>query len=317
MERRASCCRRRSFGDRPPEVTVENGVIEIFDPLKNPASTLTLRDVNLTLSPPAPNAPAPAVANGTRRLQGTLAGDGFRRVEFEGWSIVQRGHSVRSAARPKGSRSRPSCAIPCPTRWRRSFWPLGDLRGQGDLRFELSYDPAAAAAADRYRRSSGHGLSRAGGSTTRGCPHALTDIRATVHVNNGGYAIDDLTARSGQATLRMSCRRLGLRADQPAVADGRGPPVGAGPRAAGHPAASRCKSSGTSIGPPARSTPTCSSPSTAKTWRPEVAVRCLNVSFTHHKFPYRLEHGKGTLDLKDDRLKVEPDGLQREPAGAI
>ena len=31
-----------------------------------------------------------------------------------------------------------------------------------------------------------------------------------------------------------------------------------------------------------------------QTWRPEIAVRCLNVSFTHHKFPYRLEHGKGT-----------------------
>ena len=41
-----------------------------------------------------------------------------------------------------------------------------------------------------------------------------------------------------------------------------------------------------------------------QTWRPEVSVRCLNVSFTHHKFPYRLEHGTGTLDLKDDRLKV-------------
>ena len=33
-------------------------------------------------------------------------------------------------------------------------------------------------------------------------------------------------------------------------------------------------------------------------------MRCLNVSFTHHKFPYRLEHGKGTLDLKNDLLKV-------------
>ena len=33
-------------------------------------------------------------------------------------------------------------------------------------------------------------------------------------------------------------------------------------------------------------------------------MRCLNVSFTHHKFPYRLEHGKGTLELKDDLLKL-------------
>ena len=41
-----------------------------------------------------------------------------------------------------------------------------------------------------------------------------------------------------------------------------------------------------------------------QTWRPEVSVQCLNVSFTHHKFPYRLDHGQGTLELKDDLLKV-------------
>ncbi len=41
-----------------------------------------------------------------------------------------------------------------------------------------------------------------------------------------------------------------------------------------------------------------------QTWRPEASVRCLNVSFTHHKFPYRLDHGTGTLELKDDLLKV-------------
>ncbi len=36
---------------RLPAVTIEDGVVEIFDPLKNPSSTLTLRDVQLTLRP--------------------------------------------------------------------------------------------------------------------------------------------------------------------------------------------------------------------------------------------------------------------------
>ena len=39
------------------------------------------------------------------------------------------------------------------------------------------------------------------------------------------------------------------------------------------------------------------------------------MSFTHHKFPYRLEHGQGTCALADDVLQVQPDGLQRKPTG--
>ena len=39
-------------------------------------------------------------------------------------------------------------------------------------------------------------------------------------------------------------------------------------------------------------------------WRPQVTVRCLNVSFTHYKFPYRLEHGTGTITLADDVLQA-------------
>ena len=32
-----------------------------------------------------------------------------------------------------------------------------------------------------------------------------------------------------------------------------------------------------------------------KTWHPDLSVECLNVALTHYKFPYRLEHGTGSL----------------------
>ena len=41
-----------------------------------------------------------------------------------------------------------------------------------------------------------------------------------------------------------------------------------------------------------------------RAWQPQVRIECRNVSFTHHKFPYRLEHGNGLLELKDDRLQM-------------
>ena len=37
-------------------------------------------------------------------------------------------------------------------------------------------------------------------------------------------------------------------------------------------------------------------------WQPEIDVECRNVSFTYHKFPYRVDRGRGTLELKDNHL---------------
>ena len=42
-----------------------------------------------------------------------------------------------------------------------------------------------------------------------------------------------------------------------------------------------------------------------RAWQPQVRIQCQNVSFAHHKFPYRLEHGNGLLELKDDRLQMD------------
>ena len=71
------------LGDGPlPEVRFENGTIEIFDPTKAVACTLTLRDVNLTLSPIAPAGPGQAEATRRQRIQGTATGDYFHQVSF-------------------------------------------------------------------------------------------------------------------------------------------------------------------------------------------------------------------------------------------
>ena len=70
-------------GHASPEVRFENGTIEIFDPTKAVACTLTLRDVNFTLSPIGPAEGLPATAR-RRRIQGTATGDYFHQVIFDG-----------------------------------------------------------------------------------------------------------------------------------------------------------------------------------------------------------------------------------------
>ena len=291
------------LGKHPPELIWENGSIEICDPLKASASTFALRDVNLVLTPAAGqvgNLSHEAVDNMSRarRLRGTLAGDGFHRVEIEGWIDA---HTPACSIRGKaeGVEISPELRDSLPEQLSSRLASLGELRGQADLEFQVGYDPAAAPAL-QFDVS---------GRLTRGriddprLPQTLTDIRAAVHLDNRGYSIDGLTARSGQAAVRMSCRRSGFKPTSPLA-------MSIGVR--------RLDLDRALLGilpqslqdqwykylPAGQIDADVQLAYDGQSWRQEASVRCLNVSFTHHKFPYRLDHGTGTLDLKNEVLKV-------------
>ncbi len=122
------------FGNTVPDVSWENGVIEVIDPQKDPASKLVLRDVNLAI------APAPADSPGTRpvvrQLRGTLAGDGLRRVRVRG--MVRR--SDLGVFDPReGRRNRDFARIarfPARSRWRRSWRRWASCAGRWNWGFK-------------------------------------------------------------------------------------------------------------------------------------------------------------------------------------
>ena len=159
------------FSKHPHPTTIENGTVEIFDPLKTPASTLTLRDVNLTLTPmpAAPDRPATP----SRALRGSLSGDYFRNVDLQGMI-----DPVRSAFAVNGSvEGLEICtelrdALPEPIAAKLCL--LSEVRGQGEMKFQVVHDPAAATALQYSLQ----------GRITRGriddprLPHPLTDIHA-------------------------------------------------------------------------------------------------------------------------------------------
>ncbi len=289
-----------------PPVTVENGIIEIFDPLKAPPATLVLRDVNLLIAPAGkPGAVGAAVKlppqQNIRRLQGMFAGDGFRRVEVEGsFDLGARVFSIHGRA--QGVEISPELREALPEELSKKLLSLGEfeLRGQADLGFEVRYDPAAVLPL-RFNVS---GQLVRGRIDTPRLPHAMTEIRAAVQVDNGGLSIDDLTARIGQGGLRMSYRQSGFE------------PVG--PRLVTAELRQLELDRGLwDILPPClqeqwrKYLPAGAIDADLRldydghAWRPQVAARCLNVSFTHYKFPYRLEHGRGSVRLEDDRLNLD------------
>jgi hypothetical protein len=284
------------FNQRPPETTCENGVIEIFDPLKTPASTLTLRDVNLALSPDASE--VGNSSRGARRLRGMLSGDGLRGVELEGWIDVQTsGCSIHGKA--GGVEVSPELRDCLPEQLAAKLSTLGELRGQADLEFQVGYDPAASPA---LRYSVAGRLARGRIDDPR-LPQTLTDIRTAFRVDNGGYTIDGLTARSGQTTVRLSGRRSGFEPASPMslAAEIRRLELD---RALLAILPQALQDEWYKYLPTGQIDADVQLAYDGRSWRRDVSVRCLNVSFTHHKFPDRLKQGRGTLELKDESLKV-------------
>ncbi|MBU4273370.1 MAG: AsmA-like C-terminal domain-containing protein [Planctomycetes bacterium] len=284
------------FSDRPPPITVQGGTIEVFDPLKDPATTFTLRDLNFTLA--SPPAAEPGATSGARRLQGMTAGDGFRRVAFEGWvDFLAPACSIRGQA--EGVNVSPELRDCLPCQLPEGLLALSNLRGEGNLRFELNYDPAAVPPL----KFDVLGQLLRGRIDDPRLPHALTEIRASVRVDNGGVTIDDLTARIGQATLRMSCRRSGFEANAPLrlTAEVRQLELD---RALLNILPQSLQDQWYKFLPAGRIDADARLDFDGQKWLPEISARYLNVSLTHHKFPYRLEHGKGTVELKDDVLKA-------------
>ncbi|HYW78845.1 MAG TPA: hypothetical protein VE890_04675 [Thermoguttaceae bacterium] len=289
------------LSDRSPKLVIENGTIEVFDPLKNPSSTYTLRDLNLTVDPPDPTSPNPFL----RKVQGTLTADYLSHVEIEGWIDSQTGRwSV--GGRVDGLDVSPEMRDSLPEPMSAQLAAMGNFRGHVDLDFRLTYDQAAPMPLAFQVKG---GLS--GGRLTDDVrlPHPLTDMRANFVVTNDGFGVTQLVANIGQATLRVyelhgtgfdMDGRLGLRAGirrlelDPQLRESLPP---------------KLQQQWYKFWPTGEINAEVGLfyDGQTKTWQPDISVECLDVSFTHNEYPYPLDHGTGTVTLKNDVLKVHLD----------
>jgi hypothetical protein len=298
------------FSERPVETQIEDATIELFDPLRSPAASLVLRHVNLTFSPveaappagsawPSPAATAaPAVACGARRFQGTLTCDHVRQVSVEGLLDLDRQTwSIGGSAAGLAISPELHAALPEPLA--AQLAPAAGLRGEADATFQLSYD-AAVEPAYQYRAA---GRLAGGRVDDLRLPQPLTDLNAAFRVSNDGLWIDDLAARSNQTTLKLSYKQAGFAADGPRQIEAqlRGLELD---RRLFNCLPDSLQEQWRRYRPGGQVDLDVKLRYDGRTWQPELSARCLSVSFTYYKFPYRLEDGKGTLVLKDDVLAM-------------
>jgi len=283
------------FSDRPPETTLENGTVEIFDPLRAPASTLVFRNVNLTIRPGDPEKESPEV----RRLEGTLGGDHLRRIELSGrvdpesstWAVAGSIEGLEIAPELRDS-------LPGPLAGRLAV--LGELRGHAAVEFQVSYD--ARQASPLCFAFSGR-LTRGRIDDPR-LPYPLTDLQARFRIHDGGARIDDFTGRSGQATLRLSFTQSGLewgKSPFKLTAEIRRLELD---RALRDSLPVALQDHWNKFLPTGLVDADVNLAYGGQQWHSDVALRCLSVGFTYHRFPYRLEDGRGTVHFQDDQAEI-------------
>ncbi len=290
------------FGNQSPEVSIENGTIEIFDPLKTRAGTLILRDLSMTVSPAALASSDPGAA-GKRNVQGVLAGDHFRRVEFHGTiDAVNPGFSLSGEV--EGLQVSPELFESLPGPIADKLAALRGLRTEGQMSFSLAYDSKADAPL-RFQVAG----QLSGGRIDEQflpLPHPLTDIQIKFTADNGGVVVDKLAARCNQAVLKMSLRHAGFDAKGPMWLHAEIKQLELDRQLLGVLPAT-LQEQWQKYRPIGVIDADLTLEFDGRTWRPEaseVSISFSNMSFTHYKFPYRVDHGKGSLELKNDLLTL-------------
>jgi hypothetical protein len=280
----------------PPEVRFENGTIEIFDPTKPVACATTLRDVNLTLTPVAPPA---GRAETTRRLriQGTATGDYFRQVSLDG-EVNPDLPALNLAGRIEGVDISPEMRNVLPDGCECKLSVLGSLRGQTEASFKVNYDRASP---QPWTFDIAGELSR-GRLDDQRLPRPLTEISAKIHVNNQGFAIQGLKAHSNQAALSLNCSG-GFQPSSPMLIEGEITQLPLDEQLLAV-LPGNLQEEWHKLCPEGVIDARVVLRYDGRVWQPQLLIQCQNVAFTHHKLPYRWENGRGTLELKDDCLKI-------------
>ena len=276
---------------------IENGTIEIFDPMRSPSSTLLLREVNATFTPLAGQGAADALSD-RRKLTGTLSGDFFRHVTFEG-VVDPRRQTLAVDGSIEGLEISPELGASLPVAAAERLHALGAVRGEGELNFHVGYDPASPNPLEYAVR----------GRVSRGriddprLPHPLTDIRAVVRWDNQGFAVENLTGRSNQATLRLSASGKAPGEGRPLTLTAEIRQLELDPELVAS-LPEDLQEQWYKHRPLGQIDADVKLQYDGRTWRPDLTLRGANLSFTHQKFPYRLEHGEGTVSLRDDALEI-------------
>ncbi|MBL9123565.1 MAG: hypothetical protein JNG90_08015, partial [Planctomycetaceae bacterium] len=285
------------FSDEPPVINVENCTVEIFDPLKNPSSTLTCRDANVTIT--APEGAGAQPGGNDVLVEGFFAGDHLQRVEFKG-RLAQSGQRWEWSGSVAGLQLSPELRNSLPSGLSEQLDLLGALRSQAEIEFHLTRDPDREKPLDFDVRAR---LERGRIDHPR-LPYPLTDVWATVQCTPQRVVVQDFKARNGQSSLELRGYRNGYAAGSPFYLEANCQRLLIN-RQLFEAAPEAWRDQWYKFFLTGVIDANLKLHYDGQTYQPELVCHCVETSFTYHKFPYPLVGGRGVITLKDDQLNLD------------
>ncbi len=296
------------LGQEKPELLVEEGTVVLSVATAPSARPIMVRDVQVLVSP-SPLAPqnqeealrTPDDSSDLRWVRTSLSAQGLQHLEMEGWVDLTT-HNYAFQGKVENWELTSEWEKALPEQWVEKWKQVDSLQGQVDLTFQAA-----------HRVSLGEPIQfEISGRLTNGrlhdsrLPYPLTDIWAVFRVNMDGVRVEQLLARHGSGTVRLTARLNGYRAGSPMHLEAElrqvelrrewldvlGLDV-------------RLGRQWDQYRPSGQVHIHLVLDYDGQHWYPEATVECLDVSCLYAKFPYRLDHGRGRLELRNDSLYVQ------------
>jgi len=299
-----------------PDIQVSDASIDIVDPALQPAGSLTLRDIDLSVAPvvatPVAGVGATAAAKPVQnptvrpvlmRVSGTLAGDHFEKAEVDGLFDPASGQwDLRGAVEALEFNPRLRAALPRDVS--SLLEPLASVRGRTYFGFEVqraSLDPRRSNSPEM--RFVIEGKISEGRVDDARLPDPLTDVTATLRCDNHSLTISDLTARCGGSQIHLSGEMFGYGPSSPLKVELNARQLQVD-RLAISKLAPDLEFVWEKFSPKGTVDVEAVLAFDGQQWTPNLSVSCHDLSVLYDQFPYRVTDGVGSIDLKNNQLSI-------------
>ncbi len=278
-------------------LVIENGSCELIDDLADRPRHYNVKDISLSLTPHDGTCDTPA-CDRTMEVHGTFAADHLLRVEVAGL-LAPQGKGWALSGSVAGLNACPELFRCLPASFDDRLKAANSIRGEADASFQIRY------ALDQQPPLQ----FQVAGQLTQGriddplLPYPLTDLLVIVRADNSGATLDQLTARHGDTRLHLTGQLAGYSPNSPIVIEGQARRLSLDRRGA-ETLPENLRVQWKKFEPAGEIDADFKASFDGQKWHPEAHVKCLDVSFSYFKFPYRLERGTGTLDLQNDAATV-------------
>lgn len=279
---------------------IKEATLELVDEHAGGGGNYVLRDIELAVNPqPQPQQSADPLL----RIKGSLGGDHLERIEVDAlldpvsgqWDLQGRVEGLEFNPRMRNALPRELGAL---------LQPLASVRGRTQFGFRVSRGAKGKGAAPSVQFSIDGQIAEGRIDDSR-LPDPMTDVKASIHCDNRGIRITDLSGRCGQTIVEnLSAELKGYQPNSPVHIrlisqniDLSRVPVASLPAA--------MREAWGKFSPRGRINLTGTLSFDGRAWHPALTADCFELSVLYYHFPYRVSEGKGRISLIQNRLTAD------------